>query len=155
MSTRCTVSIFNAPCLIEVHYVDMRRPLPKWYPSWRHQCNLPIWGEQMPIRNEKRCMSFKRALVEKDRPVYRLIWGWRNQMWCADLKWKGVDSACKMVYYLVSHEPTFCSLQKSFASVVKTNFSYFNESGHRRAVVLIVPDPCKQKQTYFKLQHYT
>ena len=55
MSTRCTVSIFNAPCLIEVHYVDMRRPLSEWYPSWRHQCNLPIWAEQMPIRNEKRC----------------------------------------------------------------------------------------------------
>ena len=39
---------------------------------------------------------------------------------------------------LVSHEPT-CSLQKSFASVVKASFSYFNKSGHRCAVVLIVP----------------
>ena len=39
---------------------------------------------------------------------------------------------------LVSHEPT-CSLQKSFASVVKTSFSYFNKSGHRCPVVLIVP----------------
>ena len=52
-------------------------------------------------------------------------------------------------YYLLSHEPTFCFLQKSFASVVKTNFSYFNESRHRCAVVLIVPDHCKQKETFF------
>ena len=37
----------------------MRRPLPEWYPSWRHQCNLPIWGEQMPIRNEKRCNALR------------------------------------------------------------------------------------------------
>ena len=58
MSTRCTVSIFNAPCLKEVHYVDMRRPLSEWYPSWRYQCNLPIWAEQMPIRNEKRCTYY-------------------------------------------------------------------------------------------------
>ena len=43
--------------------------------------------------------SFKCALVEKDRPVSRLIWGWRNPKRCAELKWKGVDSACKMVYY--------------------------------------------------------
>ena len=59
------------------------------------------------------------------------------------------------IIYVVSHEPTFCSLQKSFASFVKTNFSYFNESGHRYAVALIVPDHCKQKRTYFKLQHNT
>ena len=38
-------------------YVDMRRPLSEWYPSWRHQCNLPIWAEQMPIRNGKRCTN--------------------------------------------------------------------------------------------------
>ena len=44
--------------------------------------------------------SFKCALVEKDRPVSRLIWGWRNQLRCVKLKWKGVDSACKMVYYV-------------------------------------------------------
>ena len=41
-------------------------------------------------------------------------------------------------------------LLKKFAFVVK-NFSYFNESGHRCAVALIVPDDCKQKQAYFKL----
>ena len=45
------------PFALEVHYVDMRRPLSEWYPSWRHQCNLPIWAEQMPIRNEKRCIA--------------------------------------------------------------------------------------------------
>ena len=78
MSTRCTVSIFNAPCLIEVHYVDMRRPLSEWYPSWRHQCNLPIWGEQMPIRNEKRCIA--RAHVHT--PLLYLGNGWTD---CADI----------------------------------------------------------------------
>ena len=46
----------GADSLCEKVYVDMRRPLSEWYPSWRHQCNLPIWAEQMPIRNEKRCI---------------------------------------------------------------------------------------------------
>ena len=45
------------PLALEVHYVDMWRSLSKWFSSWRHQCNLPIWAEQMPIRNEKRCSA--------------------------------------------------------------------------------------------------
>ena len=65
------------------------------------------------------------------------------------------NSSLSLLYYLAGHEPTFCSLLKSFDSIVKTNFSYFNESSHRCAVVLMVPDHCKQKQTYFKLKHNT
>ena len=49
-------------------------------------------------------MSFKCALVKKDRPVSRLIWEWRNQLRCVELKWKGVDSACKMVYLCALNE---------------------------------------------------
>ena len=40
-------------------------------------------------------MSFKCALVEKDRPVSKLRWGWRNHMRCGEMKWKGVYSAYK------------------------------------------------------------
>ena len=37
---------------------------------------------------------------EKDNPVSKLRWGWLNQMRSAEIKWKCVDSACKMVYLL-------------------------------------------------------
>ena len=69
------------------------------------------------------CTSFKCALDEEDRPVSRLIWGWRNQLRCAELKWKGVDSACKIVYilqgaagtpFLIANEKR-CSVENTFS----------------------------------------
>ena len=56
-------------------------------------------------------MSFKCALVEKDRLVSKLRWGWRNQMQCAEIKWKGMKrySACKMVYIIRDMAPFFSS----------------------------------------------
>ena len=50
------------------------------------------------------CLTKSNALRRIELLICRFalqkgVWGWRNQLRCAELKWKSVDSACKMVYY--------------------------------------------------------
>ena len=52
--------------------------------------------------------SFKCALDEKDRPDSGLIWGWRNQLRCAELKWKVSIRRAKWCRSMPSQEIRVC-----------------------------------------------